>query len=249
MAAEDIPKTAFRTHHGHFEYLVMPFSLMNAPTTFQSLMNIVFEEYLRKFVLVFFNDILIYNPTTDEHVVHPQLVFQKLRIHQMFMKHSKCQFGVASIDYLGHIISAEGVSVDPQKIESIIQWPIPKSIKELRGFLGLTGHYRKFVKGYGAIAGPLTQLLKKNSFHWNEGSEEAFAALKGAMTSPPVLALPNISKEFVIETDASGMVVGSILMQEQHPIAFLSQALKGRQLAWFTYEKEMFTIILAVTKW
>lgn len=139
--------------------------------------------------------------------------------------------------------------VDPIKIKNIVDWPVLRSVKELKGFLGLIGYYRKFVKGYGAIAQPLTQLLKKNSYHWTEEANHAFKNLKVAMTSPPVLALPNFSKEFVIETGASGSAVGVVLMQDGYPIAFLSQALKERQLAWSTYKKEMYAIILVVAKW
>lgn len=212
-------------------------------------MNKVFEDFLRKFVLVFFDDILIYSHTTQAHWRHLELIFERLREIQLFVKRNKCRFGVSSVNYLGHVISSQGVSADPGKLESIIGWPTPRTVKELRGFLGLIDYCRKFVRGYGLIAQPLTSLLKKDAFFWSEDATQAFEKLKAAMSSPPILAMPDFSKPFVIETYASGTTVGAFLMQDDHPIAFLSHALKGKRLVWLTYEKEMFAIILAVAKW
>jgi hypothetical protein len=222
IADEDIPKTAFRTHDGHYGFLVMPFGLTNTPSTFQSLMNEIFCPFLRQFILVFFDDILVYSCSEEDHVIHLQKTLEILRLHKLHAKLSKCRFGCCEIDYLGHVISANGVAVDQKKIESILQWPFPSSLKSLRGFLGLTGYYKKFVHGYGQIARPLTDMLKKGAFQWTPTSESAFKELKMAMTSPPVLALPDFSKNFVIECDASGSGIGAVLMQSGCPLAYFS---------------------------
>ena len=143
---------------------------------------------------------------------HFRTVLEVLRSNQLYAKQSKCVFGCTEVEYLGHVISGEGVKVDSKKISAMVQWPIPDSVKALRGFLGLTRYYRKFIKGYGAIAKPLTDLLRKDSFHWNDKALEAFTKLKEAVTQPPVLALPNFSRPFIIECDALGKGLGAVLM-------------------------------------
>ncbi|KAL4018114.1 hypothetical protein IC575_021704 [Cucumis melo] len=249
MKEEDIEKTAFRTHEGHYEFLVMPFGLTNAPATFQSLMNQVFKPFLRRCVLVFFDDILVYSRDITEHEKHLGMVFAVLRDNQLYANHKKCVFAHSKIQYLGHQISKAGVEADEDKIRSMVNWPRPLDVTELRGFLRLTGYYRRFVKGYSNIATPLTKLLQKNAFKWNEDAETAFVRLKVAMTTIPVLALPDWSLPFTIETDASGSGLGAVLSQRGHPIAFYSQKLSQRAQAKSIYERELMAVVLSVQRW
>ena len=162
---------------------------------------------------------------------------------------SKCVFATNEVEYLGHIISEEGVKTDPKKIDAMVDWPMPKSLKVLRGFLGLTGYYGKFIKEYGQIASPFIALLKKDAFLWSDKAEKAFEELKAAVSQPPVLALLDFSKTFVIECDASGFGMGAVLMQEGRPLAYYSQALKEKNLFLSTYEKELLALVLSVKKW
>jgi hypothetical protein len=187
MHEDDIAKTVFRTHQSHFEFLVMPFGLTNAPATFQALMNETLKPYILKSVLVFFDDILIYNATWADHLQHLRMVLDTLRQCHLFAKESKCVLGAKEISYLGHVISRQGVAMDITKVEAVQSWPQPKTVCGLRGFLGLAGYYRRFIANFGVIALRLTQLLKKEGFTWTTTTTEAFDALKKALTTAPVL--------------------------------------------------------------
>jgi hypothetical protein len=249
MRPEDVHKTAFRTHDGLYEFLVMAFGLCNAPATFQALMNDVLRPFLRRFVLVFFDDILIYSKTWADHLRHLRAVLDELQRHQLFVKRSKCSFGAPSVAYLGHVISAAGVAMDPAKVAAIHDWPPPRSVRAVRGFLGLAGYYRRFVHNYGTVAAPLTALLKKDGFSWDDAAMAAFGALKAAVSSAPVLAMPDFSKMFVVECDASSTGFGAVLVQEGHPVAFFSRPIAPRHRALAAYERELIGLVQAVRHW
>lgn len=180
---------------------------------------------------------------------HVTLTLAKLREHQLYAKMSKCAFGQKQVEYLGHVISIQGVAADPTKIEHMVHWPRPHSLKALRGFLGLTCYYRRFIQGYGKIYHSLNLLLKKDAFKWNPEAESAFLQLKHAMTTTTILALPDYSKPFVLECDASGKGVGAVLMQDGRSLAFYSKSLSQTRLGLSTYEKGLLAVVMAVTKW
>ncbi|XP_058757342.1 uncharacterized protein LOC131630580 [Vicia villosa] len=249
VVPEDTHKTAFRTFDGHYEFLVMPFGLTNAPSTFQSAMNDLLRPYLRRFVLVFFYDILIYSNSYSDHLLHLTLILDLLASNKFVAKLSKCVFAVPKVDYLGHVISFNGVTPDPDKIQAILEWPAPRSLTQLRGFLGLTGFYRRFVRHYATLAAPLTDLLRFTKFTWSTEAESAFTNLKKIMTETPVLALPDFSKTFVVETDASAVAIGAVLSQSGHPLAFFSKKMCQRLQAASVYVREMYAIYEAVKKW
>ena len=198
---------------------------------------------------MFFDDILIYSSSWEEHLSYLQLVLQLMQDNSLHANLKKCSFGVPEIHYLGHTISADGVHTEEDKIASIRDWPVPTTLKQLRGFLGLTGYYRHFIKDYGIICRPLTMLLRKDSSSWTTEAQSSFQLLKNTMITPPVLALPNFEKPFVIETDASGTGMGDVLMQEGHPIAFISKEFSEKNALLSAYERELLALVFAVNKW
>lgn len=198
IAADDVKKTAFRTHQGHYEFTVMQFGLSNAPSTFQATMNQLLQPLLRKSVIVFFDDILVYSGSWNLHIEHFGAVFKLLRQHCFYVRESKCAFELEELTYLGHIISPQGIKPDPEKIEAVIGWPRLKNVKQTRAFLGLIGYYRKFVARYAQIAAPLTNLLRKDGFQWSSEATEAFERLKTVLTTAPVLMFPNFNLPSVV---------------------------------------------------
>ena len=170
----DIPKTAFRTHYGHFKFTVMPFGLTK-PAAFMDLIHRIFQPYLDQFFVVFVDDILIYSQSEWEHEYHLRIVLQLLRDHQLYAKFSKCEFWLTKVRFLGHVVLASGVSVDPKKVEAVMSWERPKSVFEIRSFLGLAGYYRRFIEDFSRIAALMTRLTRKEvKFDWDDRCEEAF---------------------------------------------------------------------------
>ena len=221
---EDIPKTAFSTRYGLYEYLVMSFGLTNAPAHFMYLMNSVFMPELDKFVVVFIDDILVYSKSTEDHEEHLRVVLQRLRDHQLYAKFSKCEFWIDEVPFLGHVISSEGIAVDPSKVRDVLDWEPPKSVHQVRSFLGLAEYYRRFILNFSKISKPITELLKKGTkYVWSKECDEAFQTLKKLLTTSPVLAQPDIAKPFDVYCDASGTGLGSVLMQEGRVISYSSR--------------------------
>ncbi|XP_073066032.1 uncharacterized protein [Primulina eburnea] len=250
VKTNDIPKTAFRTRYGHYEFMVMPFGLTNAPAAFMDLMNRVFKPFLDKFVVVFIDDILVYSSSEEDHKEHLRLTLQKLREKELYAKFKKCEFWLKSVTFLGHIISAAGVSVDPKKVEAIMDWSRPKNVTEIRSFLGLAGYYRKFVERFSSIAIPLTKITQKNSkFQWNEECEQSFETLKKKLASTPVLVLPTEGKDFTIYSDASKRGLGCVLMQDGRVIAYASRQLKPYEQNYPTHDLELAAVVFALKIW
>ncbi|KAL4023218.1 hypothetical protein IC575_016969 [Cucumis melo] len=224
----DVPKTAFRSRYGHYEFIVMSFGLTIAPSVFMDLMNRVFREFLNTFVIVFIDDILIYSKTEAEHEEHLRIVLQTLRDNKLYAKFSKCEFWLKQVSFLGHVVSKARVSVDPAKIEAVTDWTRPSTVSEVRSFLGLAGYYRRFVENFSRIATPLTQLTRKGApFFWSKACEDSFQNLKQKLVTAPVLTVPDSSGSFVIYSDASKKGLGCVLMQQGKVVAYASRQLKS----------------------
>ena len=247
---EDIPKTAFVTRYGSYEYTVMSFGLTNAPATFSRLMNYIFMEYLDKFVVVYLDDILVYSKNEEEHAEHLRLVLEKLREHQLYAKYSKCEFWLSEVTYLGHVISKDGIAVNPERVQAILDWTPPHTVKQVRSFLGLASYCRRFVENFSKIAKPLTDLLHKDKkFEWTPKCQESFQMLKDKLTSAPVLAPPDTHKDFVIYCDASRQGLGCVLMQERKVIAYGSRQLRPHEENYPTHDLELAAVIYALKLW
>lgn len=255
IAEQDVPKTAFRTRYGHFEWRVMPFGLTNAPATFQALMNRILQPFLDKFVVVYLDDILIYSKTPEEHLEHVAKVLEVLQQSQLYVGLDKCAFGLREVDFLGHIVSANGIKPDPKKIQAVLDWPVPRNVHDVRSFLGLTGYYRRFIRHYAHKALPLTELTKEQTpWHWRDEIEgKAFESLKHACSTAPVLAMPDPTLPYEVYTDASQFALGAVLLQDQgkglQPVAFLSRKLSPAERSYPTGDREMLAIYYALQQW
>ncbi|KAH9697420.1 Endonuclease [Citrus sinensis] len=250
IAKGDEPKTACTTRYGSFEFLVMPFGLTNAPATFCTLMNKVLQPFLDRFVVVYLDDIVVYSTTLEEHAQHLRQVLQVLRDNELFLKLEKCSFAQQEVEFLGHKIAGGKIMMKNAKVKAILDWEPPSKVPELRSFLGLVNYYRHFIKGYSAKAAPLTDMLKKNrTWHWSEECQRAFEELKKAISEEPVLALPDHTKPFEVQTDASDFTISGVLMQEGHPIAFESRKLNDTERRYTVQEKEMTAIIHCLRVW
>ena len=254
MAHDSVEKTAFCTNIGQWEYLVMPFGLCNAPSTFQRLMNDVFKQELNSFILVYLDDILIYSHSVEEHWKHLVHALEKLRRAQLYGRLHKCEFLKSKVDYLGFEVGHDGIRTSPEKVKAILDWPRPLSVHDIRSFLGLASYYRKFIKGFSQLAKPLTDLTRdKVSWNWGENQESSFRSLKVAVATAPVLRLPDFERQFIVTTDASDVAIGAILEQDfgsgLQPIAFASRKLNPTEIRYSAYERELLGIVWAIGQW
>ena len=250
LEEEDVPKTAFTTPIGLFEYKVLPFGLSNAPSTFQSLMNSVLGTELRHCCLVYLDDIIVFSKDPAEHVHHLRAVLDRLRAHKLYARLSKCKFGLTQVKFLGHVVSSKGIEPDADKIRIVRDWPTPTSIKECRSFVGLAQYFRKFVMGFPAMLAPLTDMFKNDAvFRWTDACQTAFDQVKQALTSAPCLKLPDNQAEFTVVCDASGYGIGAVLLQEQRPVAFEGRKMTDVERKWGAGEQEMLSAVHHLQKW
>ncbi|MCO5576395.1 hypothetical protein L7F22_030205 [Adiantum nelumboides] len=246
---EGIVKTRFRTTFGLYKYLVMPFGLTNAPATFNCMMERIFLPH-RNFAGVFFDDVIIYSKTIEEHKEHLKVIFQALRDNKLHVNQKKSEFFLQEIQYLGHIISKNGIRMDPAKLEVIKDWPNPRNLHEVRSFIGMCAYYKRFIEKFSLILGPLHDLTKKNiKYVWTEKRQQAFDTLKQKLISQHVLALPDLSEPFEVQCDACGDCLGAVLLQEGHAIAYESRRLSSDEQILGIYEKELLVVLYALDSW
>jgi hypothetical protein len=214
------------------------------------LMNKVFMEYLDKFIVVFIDDILIFSKMVEEHEEHLRLVLEKLRSKQLYAKFSKCEFWLTEVAFLGHVIYAGGVSVDPGKVNDVLNWMPPTTASEIRSFLGLVGYYRRFIKDFSKIAKPVTKLLEKNkAFEWTTECQASFEELRKRLTSAPVLVLLDLTKKFDIYCNASSQGLGCVLMQEGQIVCYASHQLRKHDKNYPTHDLKLAAVVHALKIW
>jgi hypothetical protein len=252
MDPKDQDKTAFITKQGTYEFTVMPFGLTNAPATFQRLMDQVLNDMLYQGVIVYLDDINIYAKTFDEHLEKLEKVFQRLRAAGLKLGPDKCHFLQPKLEFLGHIVSEEGIMADPAKIEKVKNFPRPTTRTKVRSFLGLASYYRKFIKDFSTIAQPLNQLLRKDSeLEWTEKCQQSFDALKNRLITEPILSYPDFQQTFYLTTDGSAQGLGAVLSQRndkghERVIAYASKSLVGAQKQYGATELECLAVIWAI---
>lgn len=251
---DDVPKTAFSTRYGHYEFVVMPFGLCNAPATFQRLMHDMFQPYLDEFVVVYLDDILVFSKDKTKHLEHLRIVFELLRENQYFAKMVKCAFMVFQTDFLGHVVSGQGIKIHPEKSEAIAEWPVPTSSGDVSMFLGLSGYCRRFIEKFAHMAAPLFDLTADNApWKWGEVEQASFDALKAAVNSAPVLIAPNPDLKFIVTTDSSAFATGGVLSQIvdgiERIVAFESRKLLQAEKGYKVHDKEMLSIMKALKTW
>lgn len=248
IAEDDVPKTAFRTPQGLFEFKVLSFGLTNAPAAFQREMNRIFSHF--DFVLVYLDDILIFSRDAEQRAQHLEKVLELLGTEKLYAKMSKCSFFQPSVKFLGYVVSADGIHVNPGKVDAIANWPQPKTPTEVRSFLGLGNYCKRFVQGYTKLTDPLVHVTKKKvQFVWGRQQDKAFKALQDCLCYAPVLAMPELGAPYEVVCDASGFGLGAVLLQNQRPIAFHSYKLSEAEQRCPVGEQELLAVITALKQW
>lgn len=244
----DVHKTAFSVEGGHYEFLRMPFGLKTAPATFQRLMNNILGDLLGKVCLVYLDDIIVFSTSLEEHINSLRLVFNRLMEANLKIQIDKCEFLRRETNFLGHVVNQNGVKPNPKKVECIVNYPIPRTQKQIKQFLGLSGYYRKFIQNYSMIARPMTRNLKKDAEIKITDPEyvKSFNELKEKLISEPLLIYPDFDKTFVLNTDASNFALGAVLSQDGHPVCYASRTLNEHEVNYSTIEKELLAIVWAV---
>jgi hypothetical protein len=248
-------KTAFSCKYGHFEYLVMPFGLMNAPSFFQYFMHDIFRDFIDLFLVVYLDDLLIYSPNEAEHERHVKLVLQRLQENGLAVKLEKCSFNTYEVEFLGYIVTPQGCLMDPSKVQTITDWQAPRDVVGLQRFLGFANFYRDFITNYSQIVSPLTSLTQKDVvFHWGEEEMAAFKALKDSFATAPLLSHVDPELPLVVEADASDFAIGMVLSQSGPnskllPIAFYSRKLSPAELNYDVHDKELLAVVTAFQQW
>ncbi|RVW36518.1 Transposon Ty3-I Gag-Pol polyprotein [Vitis vinifera] len=242
-------KTSFKTKDGLYEWLVMPFGLTNAPSTFMRIMTQVLKPFIGRFVVVYFDDILIYSRSCEDHEEHLKQVMRTLRAEKFYINLKKCTFMSPSVVFLGFVVSSKGVETDPEKIKAIVDWPVPTNIHEVRSFHGMATFYRRFIRNFSSIMAPITECMKPGLFIWTKAANKAFEEIKSKMVNPPILRLPDFEKVFEVACDASHVGIGAVLSQEGHPVAFFSEKLNGAKKKYSTYDLEFYAVVQAIRHW
>ncbi|WKA05219.1 hypothetical protein VitviT2T_023197 [Vitis vinifera] len=242
-------KTSFKTKDGLYEWLVMPFGLTNPPSTFIRIMTQVLKPFIRQFVVVYFDDILIYSRSCEDHEEHLKQVMRTLRAEKFYINLKKCTFMSPSVVFLGFVVSSKGVETDPEKIKAIVDWPVPTNIHEVRSFHGMATFYRQFIRNFSSIMTPIIEGMKPGLFIWTKAANKAFEEIKSKMVNPPILRLPDFEKVFEVAYDASHVGIGAVLSQKGHPVAFFSENLNGAKKKYSTYDLEFYAVVQAIRHW
>lgn len=259
--------TSFNIRFGQYEYLVMPFGLCNAPATFQSYINSLVLDYLDQFCTAYLDDVLVYSKNKEEHIEHVNKVLKRLKDRGLQLDIDKCEFNVKTVKYLGLIVGVNGIQMDPEKVEAILNWEVPASVKDVQAFLGFVNFYRRFIRHFSRLSRPLTELtkgehfttrtgkrkMKYSPFSWGDKEQSAFEELKKAFTTAPILAHYDPEKETWVETDASDFVTAGVLSQMHgdvlKPIAFFSKKMSPAETNYMIYDKELLAIIRSFETW